>query len=214
MSAPVPNDDTVLLHDEVDAALFWHTHKKTILLWTLVAVAVIGGGLTWYVTSTLKTKAATTALAEAKDIPQLEAVVRDFKGTQPGADATLLLAGAYQSTGKLAESTAAFQDFLKTYPKNPLAGAALLGIGQNQDAAGDPAAALATYQQVVETYPKSYAAPFAGYVQAEILLRDYRRDEAKTALDSLISQFPESLVARLAGAQLARLGAKNAGAPQ
>jgi TolA-binding protein len=67
---------------------------------------------------------------------------------------------------------------------------------------------MATYQQVVDKYPKSYAAPFAGYAQAEILLRDFRRDEAKVVLDSLVSQFPDSTVARLASAQLSRIGSK------
>ncbi|MEI6493347.1 MAG: tetratricopeptide repeat protein, partial [Verrucomicrobiota bacterium] len=146
--------------------------------------------------------------AEAKDIPQFEAVVKNYGGTMPSADAVLLIAAANQKAGKLDESTAAFQNFLKSFPTHPLAGGALLGIGQNQDAAGNSKDAMATYQQVVEKYPKSYAAPFAGYAQAEILLRDFRNDEAKVVLDSLVSQFPDSTIARMAAAQLTRLGTR------
>jgi len=208
MSAPIPNDDAVLEHDEIDAALFWHTHKKNILLGILAVLAIGGGSLAWYINSTLTAKAAVAALAEAKDIPQFEAVVKNYGGTMPSADAVLLIAAANQKAGKLDESTAAFQNFLKSFPTHPLAGGALLGIGQNQDAAGNSKDAMATYQQVVEKYPKSYAAPFAGYAQAEILLRDFRNDEAKVVLDSLVSQFPDSTIARMAAAQLTRLGTR------
>ncbi|MEI6491547.1 MAG: tetratricopeptide repeat protein [Verrucomicrobiota bacterium] len=205
MSAPIPSDDAVVERDEIDALLFWHTHKKNILLGALAIVVIGGGSLAWYVHSTLTAKDAIAALANAKDIPQLETVIKTYGGTMPAADAILLLAAENQKAGHLAESTAAFQSFLKSFPDHPLAGGALLGIGQNQDASGKPDEAMATYQQVVEQYPKSYAAPFAGYVQAEILLRTFQREKAKVVLDSLVSQFPDSTIARLASAQLARI---------
>ena len=204
---PIPNDDAVLEHDEIDAALFWHTHKTNILLGILAVLAIGGGSMAWYVNSTITAKNSVAALAAANDIPQLEAVIKNYGGTMPAADAILLVAASNQKAGKLDESTAAFQNFLKSFPAHPLAGGALLGIGQNQDAAGNSKDAISTYQQVVEKYPKSYAAPFAGYAQAEILLRDFRRDEAKVVLDSLVSQFPDSTIARMAAAQSSRLGA-------
>ena len=209
MNTPIPNDDAVVERDEIDAALFWHTHKKNILLGILAVLVIVGGSLGWYVSSTMTANNSVTALAVASDVPQFEAVVKNYGGTMPAADAMLLVAAANQKAGKLDESTAAFQNFLKSFPTHPLAGGALLGIGQNQDAAGNSKEAAATYQQVVEKYPKSYAAPFAGYAQAEILLRDFRRDEAKVVLDSLVSQFPDSVIARMAAAQLTRLGTRN-----
>jgi len=207
MNTQLPNDDAVIEHDGIDAALFWHTHKNNILLGILAVLAIGGGSLAWYVNSTMTAKNSVAALAVANEIPQLEAVIKNYGGTMPAADAILLVAAANQKAGKLDESTAAFQNFLKSFPAHPLAGGALLGIGQNQDAAGNSKDAVATYKQVVEKYPKSYAAPFAGYAQAEILLRDFRRDEAKVVLDSLVSQFPDSVIARFAAAQSSRLGA-------
>ena len=106
----------------------------------------------------------------------------------------------------MAESTAAFEQFLQSYPKHSLAGGALLGIGQNQDASGDAAAASATFQSVADRYPTSYAAPFARYALAEIHLRDFRRDEARALFEAIQTEAPDSVVARLAAAQLARLG--------
>jgi len=208
MKDPLPLDDDVIERDEIDAAFFWHTHKKNILLGALAVLAIGGGSLFWYVNSTLTAKAAIAALADAKDIPQLEAVIKNYGRSIPAADAILLVAADSQKAGKFEESTAAFQNFLKSFPNHPLAGGALLGVGQNLDATGKPVEAMATYQQVVDKYPKSYAAPFAGYAQAEILLRDFRRDEAKVVLDSLVSQFPDSTIARLAAAQLSRIGTK------
>lgn len=209
MNSPIPTDDSVIERDGIDAALFWHAHKKKILLGLLAVLAIGGGSLAWYVSSTLRAKGAVAALAGANELPQLEAVIKTYGGTMPAADAMLLVAAANRKAGKLEESTSAFQNFLKSFPNHPLAGGALLGVGQNQDAAGNSPEAMSTYQQVVEKYPKSYAAPFAGYAQAEILLRDFRRDEAKVALDSLVSQFPNSMIARLATAQLARIGTKD-----
>ena len=206
MKDPIPTDDAVIEHDEIDAALYWHAHKKNILLGALAVLAIGGGSLAWYVNSTLTAKGAIAALADAKDIPQLESVIKSYGGTMPAADAMLLVAAGSQKVGKLEDSTATFQDFLKSFPNHPLAGGALLGVGQNLDARGKPDEAIAAYQQVIEKYPKSYAAPFAGYAQSEILLRDFRRDEAKVVLDSLVSQFPDSMIARLASAQLARIG--------
>ena len=208
MAAPIPTDDAVIEHDGLDAALFWHTHKKSILLGALAVLAIGGGSLVWYVSTILADKAAVAALADANDVPQLETLIRNYGRTMPAADAMLLVAAADQKAGKWEESTGAFRNFLKSFPNHPLAGGALLGVGQNQDAAGKADDAMSTYQQVVEKYPKSYAAPFAGYAQAEILLRDFRRKEAKVVLDSLVSQFPDSIVARLAGAQLSRIGSK------
>lgn len=206
MNNPIPTDDAVIESDEIDAALFWHTHKRNILLGALAIVALGGGSFAWYVHAALTAKEAMAALATANDIPQLESVIKNYNRTMPAADAMLLVAAQNQKAGKWDESTATFQSFLKSFPEHPMAGGALLGIGQNQDATGKPDEAMATYQQVVEKYPKSYAAPFACYAQAEILLRTFQRDKAKGVLDSLVSQFPDSTMARLATAQLARIG--------
>lgn len=208
MNNTIPTDDSVVEHDGIDYALFWHVHKKKILLGLLAVVVLGGGSLVWLITSTLTNNAAVTALASASDISQYEALVKNYQGTMSAADAMLLLASANRDAGKMEESTAAFQNFLKSYPKHPLAGGALLGVGQNQDAMGNSAEAAATYQQVYEKYPQSYAAPFAAYAQAEILLRDFRREEARVVLESLVSQFPNSPVIRLAAARMARLGPK------
>lgn len=202
----IPTDDSVVEHDEIDAALFWHENKKNILLGIAAVVVVVGGSLAWYVSSNLSHRAAEDALAAAGDAPAYESLVKSYRGTMPAADALLLLASSLRDAGKTDESTAAFEKFLSDFPNHPLAGGALFGIGQNQDAAGKSSEAAATYQRVAEKFPASYAAPFARYSQAEILLREFRRDEARPVLEALRTEFPDSPLARVASAQLDRLG--------
>ncbi len=210
MATPVPTDDMVFETDEIDASLFWHENKRKILLGALAVLVLGGGSLAWYVSSVLSTQASEAALAGAKDATAYEAVAREYRGTKAAASATMLLASALREEGKMAESTAAFKQFLQSDPKHTLAGGALLGVAENQNASGDAVAASATYQQVVEKYPASYAAPFARYALAEIYLRDFRRDEARALFEAIQTDVPDSLVARLAASQLARLGAPQA----
>lgn len=210
MTTPAPTDDTVLEANEIDLSLFWHQNKRKILLGALAVLAVVGGSLAWYVSSVLSTRASEAALSGATDAVGFASVAKEYRGTSAAASATMLLASALRDEGKMSESTAAFEQFLKSYPKHSLAGGALLGIAQNQDASGDAAAAAATYGQVAERYPASYAAPFASYALAEIHLRDFRRSEARALFEAIQAEAPDSVVARLAAAQMSRLGASQA----
>jgi TolA-binding protein len=210
MAAEIPTDDSVVERDAIDAGLFWHEHKRKILLWTATVLVLGGSSLAWYVSSTMNNLAAQEALAVAKDAAAYESLIGKYPGTMPAADAGLLLASVLRDAGKIEESTAAFRSFLKSFPEHPLAGGALLGVGQNQAAVGKTSEAAETFQQVAEKYSKSYAAPFARYAQAEILLREFHRQEAKPLLESIQTEFPDSVVARLAAAQLARIGSASA----
>ena len=171
---PQPIDDSSLKWE-----LFWEKNKAAILGGiALLVVGGIGAGA-WFVYSNLCNAAAQKLLADATGIEQYEAVVAQYPGTMPAADALMRLAAAQRAAGDLEKSTASFQKFLEKFPAHQLAGGALLGVGQNQDAAGKTDAAVATYQQVVTQYPQSYAAPFAAYSEGEILLRRFQREEAR-----------------------------------
>jgi len=199
---PLPIDDPMLKWE-----LFWEKNKSAIL--GAIALLVVGGIAlgAWFIYSSLRSTAAQKLLASATGIEEYEAVVTQYPGSMPAADALLRLAAAQREAGDLEQSTAAFQKFLKKFPDHPLAGGALLGVAQNQDATGNSDAALTTYQQVVTQYPKSYAAPFAAYSEGEILLRRFLRDEAQRSFNMVVTQFPQSPAARMASSQLGRLGA-------
>lgn len=200
--SPLSIDDPMLKWE-----LFWEKNKSAILCGiSLLVVGAIALGA-WFIFSSLRTAAAQKLLADATGIEGYEAVVSQYPGSMPAADALLRLAAAQRDAGDIDKSTAAFQKFLETFPDHPLAGGALLGVGQNQDAKGNSDAAVVTYQQVVTQYPKSYAAPFAAYSEGEILLRRYLRDEAVRSFNMVVTQFPQSPAARMASSQLGRLGA-------
>lgn len=204
-----PAAEPVLEIGDMEWEIFWQRHKGKILCGIVAFLALVGGSIAWYISNALANRAAEEALARANDPTGYEAVIKDFPRSNPAADALLLLAAEQRNVGKMEESTAAFRKFLDTWPDHPLAGAALLGIGQNSDASGNANAAITSYQEVLARYPGSYAAPFAVFSEAEILLRDFRRDEAGRALNSILAQFPDSVPARMATEQLARLGTAN-----
>ena len=186
--------------------IFWQRNKSLILGGTLALVLGTAAVLAWFVYATSTQAAAQKLLAEANDIAGLEAVISKYPKSQPAADALMRLAASQREAGDMEKSTAAFQKFLTVFPEHPLAGGALLGIAQNQDVAGDITGAMATCQQVVTQYPQSYAAPFAAYNEAEILLRIFRREEARRSFNMIVSQFPQSPAARMAASQLSRIG--------
>lgn len=198
---PQPIDDPAMKWE-----FFWEKNKSAIL--GAVAMALLGavGLASWIIYSDLRDSAAQTLLANASGIEGFQAVIAKYPGTRPAADALMRLAAAHREAGDIEKSTAAFQSFLDKFPDHPLAGGALLGIAQNQDAAGNADAAVATCQMVVTRYPRSYAAPFAAYSEAEILLRRFQREEALRSFNMVVSQFPQSPAARMAFAQLRRIG--------
>lgn len=200
-----PAQDPLLETNGLEWELFWHHNKKKILLGSLILLLGAGIFIAWYVSTVVTGNAAQEALADANETPALEAIVKKYPKTTAAADALLLIAAAHREQRKMQESTAAFQKFLEMFPEHPLAGGALLGIGENFDASGDSQKAINIYQQVGVQYPKSYAAPLARYSEAEILLREFRRDEARRVLDDIVTQFPQSQVAHLAAAQLSRV---------
>lgn len=186
--------------------LAWQRHKGSIIgLGAVILLGVLGFG-GWTVWRTMRDDAAARALAVAEGIEDLEGVVSEFAGTMPAADALMRLAAERRTAGDLEGSTSAFRDFLARYPRHELAGGALLGIGQNLDEEGDSEGAIAIYRQVVTDYSGSYAAPFAAYAEADILLREFKRGESLRSFNMIISQYPASQVARMAASQAARIG--------
>ena len=197
----------VLADSSLDSDLFWEKNKSRFFTVAAILLLALVATIGWFVKTNQANGQAQKLLAEAGGIEAYQALIAKYPSTMPAANARLRIAAILRDEGKLDESTAAFRVFLKDFPRHDLAGGALLGIGQNQDAAGDTKTAIATYQQVVTQYPQSYAAPYAAYSEAEIYLRSFQREEARRSYNMIGSQFPQSPVARMAASQLSRLGA-------
>jgi len=106
---------------------------------------------------------------------------------------------------KYDEANSAFTTFLVQFPTSPLADNAQYWLAETHYVRGQYAAALPAFRKVIESYPQSAKLPDAllkvGFCQAE--LGD--RAAARTSLQEVMRQFPDTTAARLASQRLDRL---------
>ena len=106
---------------------------------------------------------------------------------------------------KYEEAGRAFGQFLVAFPQSPLADNAQYWLAETQYVRGQYQPALAEFQKVLEHYPQSAKLPDAllkvGYCQGEL----GNREAARTALQQVMRQFPDTTAARLASQRLERL---------
>ena len=111
----------------------------------------------------------------------------------------LLQARHYEEAGK------GFTQFLAEFPKSPLADNAQYWLAETHYVQGQFSAALADFQKVIDKYPMAAKMPDAmlkvGYCQVEL----GHRDAARTALQQVMRQFPDTTAARLASQRLEKL---------
>ena len=109
------------------------------------------------------------------------------------------------SARKYVEAGAAFETFLVQFPTSPLADNAQYWLAETHYVRGQFAEALPEFRKVLEQYPQSAKLPDAllkvGYCQIE--LGD--RDAARTSLQEVMRQFPDTTAARLASQRLTSL---------
>lgn len=103
------------------------------------------------------------------------------------------------------EAAAAFTQFLAAFPTSPLADNAQYWLAETHYVRSQFAEALPAFQKVINDYPQSAKMPDAllkvGYCQQQ--LGD--RDAARTALQQVLRQFPDTTAARLASQRLEQL---------
>jgi tol-pal system protein YbgF len=109
------------------------------------------------------------------------------------------------SARKYAEAGAAFETFLEQFPTSPLADNAQYWLAQSHYVQRQFNVALPEFQKVIEKYPQSSKLPDAllkvGYCQSEL----GNKSAARTALQQVMKQFPDTTAARLATQQLEKL---------
>lgn len=103
------------------------------------------------------------------------------------------------------EAATAFQDFLTGFPQSPLADNAQYWLAETHYVRGDFQQALTEFEKVVDGFPQSAKMPDA------LLKIAYCQDEldnaaaARTALQQVMRDFPDTTAARLASQRLERL---------
>jgi tol-pal system protein YbgF len=106
---------------------------------------------------------------------------------------------------KYDEAAKAFTQFLSGYAGSPLADNAQYWLAQSHYVQRQFNVALPEFQKVVDKYPQSSKLPDAllkvGYCQTEL----GNKNAARTALQQVMKQFPDTTAARLATQQLEKL---------
>jgi tol-pal system protein YbgF len=107
--------------------------------------------------------------------------------------------------GKYPEATAAFKQFMATFPDSALADNAWYWLGESHYVTKQYGDALKSFKTVVEKYPASRKMPDAllkiGYCNYE--LKNWA--EAKTALNQVVQQYADTTAARLASQRLTKM---------
>ena len=109
------------------------------------------------------------------------------------------------SARRYEEAGAAFETFLAQFPTSPLADNAQYWLAETYYVRGQFMDALGEFRKVIEQYPQSAKLPDAllkvGYCQQE--LGD--RNAARSSLQEVMRQFPDTTAARLASQRLGQL---------
>ena len=106
-------------------------------------------------------------------------------------------------SGNYSVSLQSFVNFVRTYPRSPLAPSAQYWVGNAYYAMKDYRAAIASQRQLINTYPDSQKVPDAmlNISSSQIELADTLG--AKRTLDDLVQRFPASEAAERAKRRLA-----------
>jgi len=117
----------------------------------------------------------------------------------------LALAETNLKEGDYLVSRLLYEDFIRKWPKDDLAGEAHFGRGESLYADDKCREALAEYGKVIQDYPKTRSAPNAYLQSAECFSKLKMKDEARLALEELIKTYPKSEAAKTAKARLAAM---------
>ena len=111
----------------------------------------------------------------------------------------LIQARKYEEAGR------AFTQFLAGFPQSPLADNAQYWLAETYYVRNEFSTALPQFQKVIDQYPQSGKLPDAllkvGYCHAQL----GNREAARTALQRVMREFPDTTAARLASQRLERL---------
>ncbi|MEO8135595.1 MAG: tol-pal system protein YbgF, partial [Betaproteobacteria bacterium] len=116
------------------------------------------------------------------------AVSADIALEQRGYDAAL---DQFKS-GNYSASLQSFVNFVRTYPRSPLAPSAQYWVGNAQYALKDYRAAIASQRQLIAVYPDSQKVPDAMLNISSSLIELGDAAGAKRVLDDLVQRFPAS----------------------
>lgn len=203
LPVPPPDDQQLTLESTgFDGLMFWEKNRPALLAGAAIVIAAVVGAAFWIVNTHNSRLAAEALLARSTDQAGWQEVVAKYPKTPSAAAAYFLLAESLREEGKVDESTATYERFLAGFPKHPLTGGAKLGLAENLFLTGKSTEGVAELQSLVSSESASYAAPFALLIEGRVAAREGKLADARKIFSGLVSEYPQSLAARVAGAQL------------
>ena len=149
-----------------------------------------------------KESAADTALMHARTAKDLQAIVDDYASTPAGPVALMGLAREKFNAGQIDEAEVLYTQFAKKHGDHELAIQAELNLIACKEAKGQLGDAHLLYGKFAKTHADSYLAPSALMNRARCLEALDQLDEAQIAYEDIIVNFPESIWAQQAEANL------------
>lgn len=192
MLPKLPNKPTPITPPTFE--LFWEEHRWKLFIAGLAGVIgllLIGGILLW---SHAQTMAAEALFFSATNKNEWKKVVERYPHSLVAGNALLLLAQAEAAEHQNETAKKTYQRFLEQFSHHPLAVNGLLGKAMNEDVMGNTQAAIDEFQQAATAYASSYGAAFALMMEARLLIRLGKKEEAKRVVELLASQYPNSFV--------------------
>ncbi len=127
---------------------------------------------------------------------------------QAGAPPAEMYRAAYGDymAAKYPLSSSEFNDLIKAYPEDPLAGNAWFYLGEIDMKIAKPTASVKDYDHLLERYPDNTKIPAAHLHKAEALLSMKQTDAGVRELRALIQRFPNSPEAVQARSKLNGMG--------
>lgn len=200
-----PAQEQLFESDSFVLEVFWERYRLAILLLVAAAVIAVVAGIFWMINRHNTQLEAEAVFAQAGSPEEWEQVLTKYPGSPQAANALLLLAEAQREAGNLDASTQSFQDFLVKFPKNSLAGEASLGLAGNLDLEGKSKEAITVLKEIQAEQSDSYVAAYAALLEGRLAIREGRLEDARKVFSALVTNYPQSPIARLAGAQVDEL---------
>jgi len=176
---------------------------------TVIAVAVVCGLVLangFFKSQRLKKEVlADTALMNAQNPEDLQAIIDDYASTPSEPFALMGLAREKFNEGKIDEAEALYTRFAKKHGGHELAAQAELNLISCKEAKGQTEEASRLYGEFAKANEGSYLVPSAMMSQARCLETLGKLDEAQIVYEDLIAAFPEGSWAQLANIDLKEL---------
>lgn len=184
--------------------LAWlEAHKKQIL-WTAIAVLVVGAGVGFFLFQQDKKQLSanealsritirTGANAAVESPEAFVKVAQDYPNTDAGGRALVLAGTKFFTDGKYAEAETQFRKYLSEYQNAPFASQALLGVAASLDAQGKTNEAIAAYRDITEHHPDENVVPQARLSLARLYETQGKLVEARDGYEQVAQAGGRSL---------------------